>query len=116
MTIVKAMRPWLLTAIVMPLRNDCLGPSGLGSAGRPAWSGANALKTVFPTLAPTTYIRIGTGLAPAISASGLGSPHLHRDWAQPCHICAGTWRMWEACAVADHRRPRQRARTQLAAP
>ncbi len=29
----------------------CLGPSGLGSAGRPAWSGGNALKTVFPTLA-----------------------------------------------------------------
>jgi hypothetical protein len=26
------------------------------------------------------------------SAPGLGSPlpHLHRDWARPCHICAGT--------------------------
>ncbi len=42
----------------------------------------------------------GTGLAPATSAPGLGSPpaasapgrgsplpHLHRDWALPCHIC-----------------------------
>jgi hypothetical protein len=36
----------------------------------------------------------GTGLNPATSAPGLGSPlsHLHRDWARPCHICAGTWR------------------------
>ena len=31
--------------------------------------------------------------------------------ARPCHIGAGTWRMWEACAFADRRRPRQRART-----
>ena len=32
------------------------------------------------------------GAAPATSASGLGSPlpHLHRDWAHPCHICTGT--------------------------
>ena len=30
--------------------------------------------------------------APAASAPGLGSPppHLHRDWARPRHICAGT--------------------------
>ena len=28
----------------------------------------------------------------ASSAPGLGSPlpHLHRDWAHPCHICTGT--------------------------
>ncbi len=28
----------------------------------------------------------------ATSAPGLGSPlpHLHRDWAHPCHICTGT--------------------------
>jgi hypothetical protein len=34
----------------------------------------------------------GSGLAPPTSAPGLGSPlpHLHRDWAHPCHICAGT--------------------------
>ena len=34
----------------------------------------------------------GTGLAPATSAPGLGSPlpHLHRNWARPCHICTGT--------------------------
>jgi hypothetical protein len=34
----------------------------------------------------------GLGLTPATSAPGLGAPlpHLHRDWAQPCHICAGT--------------------------
>jgi hypothetical protein len=34
----------------------------------------------------------GTGLAPATSAPGLGwpLPHLHRDWAHPDHICAGT--------------------------
>jgi hypothetical protein len=30
--------------------NDCLGPSGLGRLDRPGWSGANAPKTVFPTL------------------------------------------------------------------
>jgi hypothetical protein len=32
------------------------------------------------------------GLTPATSAPGLSSPlpHLHRDWARPCHICAGT--------------------------
>jgi hypothetical protein len=30
--------------------------------------------------------------APATSALGLGSPlpHLHWDWARPCHICTGT--------------------------
>ena len=30
-----------------------------------------------------------TGPAAATSAPGLGSPvpHLHRDWARPCHIC-----------------------------
>jgi hypothetical protein len=33
-----------------------------------------------------------TGLIPATSARGLGSPlpHLHLDWAWPCHICTGT--------------------------
>ena len=37
------------------------------------------------------HICTGTGLTPATSAPGLGSPppHLHRDWANPCHICAG---------------------------
>jgi hypothetical protein len=34
----------------------------------------------------------GTGLTPATSAPGMGSPlpHLRRDWAHPCHICTGT--------------------------
>jgi hypothetical protein len=34
----------------------------------------------------------GTGRTPATFAPGLGSPrpHLHQDWACPCHICAGT--------------------------
>ena len=34
----------------------------------------------------------GTGLIPATSAPGHGSPlpHLHRDRAHPCHICTGT--------------------------
>jgi hypothetical protein len=34
----------------------------------------------------------GLGSAAATSAPGLGSPmpHLRRDWAHPCHICAGT--------------------------
>ena len=45
---------------------------------------------------------MATGLIPSASASRL---------ARPCHIGAGTWRMWEACAFADRRRPRQRART-----
>jgi hypothetical protein len=39
-----------------------------------------------------SHICTGTGLTPATSAPGLGSPvpHLHRDWAHPCHICCGT--------------------------
>ena len=38
--------------------------------------------------------RFETGLAPPTSAPGLGAPlpHLRRDWAHPCHICAGTGR------------------------
>jgi hypothetical protein len=34
----------------------------------------------------------GTGLTPATSALELGSPlpHLHWEWAHPCHICTGT--------------------------
>ena len=42
---------------------------------------------------PITSAAMGlNGLTPAISAPGLGSPlpHLRRDWAHPCHICAGT--------------------------
>ena len=33
-----------------------------------------------------------SGLTPATSAPGLGPPrpHLHRDWAHPCHICIRT--------------------------
>jgi hypothetical protein len=39
------------------------------------------------------HICAGTGLPPATSVPGLGSPppHLHRGWALPRHICAGTW-------------------------
>jgi hypothetical protein len=56
-----------------------------------------------PLAAGRGAIRTGTGLTPATSAAGLGSPlphllrdwahpllHLHRDWAHPCHICCGT--------------------------
>jgi hypothetical protein len=45
-----------------------------------------------PPHAETAHICTGTGLAPATSAPGLGSPlpHLHRDWARPCNICTGT--------------------------
>ena len=51
----------------------------------------------------TCHICTGTGLAPATSVPGLGSPlptsasglgsplpHLHRDWAHPCHVRTGT--------------------------
>ncbi len=43
-------------------------------------------------LTPPLYAP-GPGSRPATSAQGLGSPlpHLHRDWAHPCHVCAGTW-------------------------
>ena len=37
-------------------------------------------------------ICFGTGRTPATFAPGLGLPlpHLHQDWACPCHICTGT--------------------------
>ena len=42
--------------------------------------------------AHSCHICAETGLTPATSAPGLGSPlpHLRRDLAHPCHICAGT--------------------------
>ena len=57
-------------------RGNCVA----GLPGSPACCGANAR--------PTS----GLGLAPATSAPGLGAPlpHLHREWAHPCHICPGT--------------------------
>ena len=38
------------------------------------------------------HVCAGTGLTPATSAPGLGSPppHRHRDWASPRHVCTGT--------------------------
>jgi hypothetical protein len=44
------------------------------------------------TVRDRRHICAGTGLTPATSAPGLGSPlpHLHRDWAHPCHISTGT--------------------------
>jgi hypothetical protein len=38
------------------------------------------------------HICAGTGLTPATSAPGLGSPlpRRHRDWAHPSHVCTGT--------------------------
>jgi hypothetical protein len=49
------------------------------------------------------YGCIGTGLGPATSAPGLGSPvpPLHRDWARPCHICAGTAGLAPALELAS---------------
>ena len=47
------------------------------------------------------HICAGTRLTHPTSAPGLGSPlpHLHRDWAHPCHICAGVpAQMWQAWA------------------
>ena len=45
--------------------------------------------------------------APATSAPGLGSPvpHLHRDWAHPCHICVGTGRRRARRLIMRRRRP-----------
>jgi hypothetical protein len=42
--------------------------------------------------APLPSPRAATGHTLPTSAPGLGSPHphLHRDWAHPAHICAGT--------------------------
>jgi hypothetical protein len=39
----------------------------------------------------SAHICAGTRPTPPTSAPGLGSPrpHLHRDWAHPCHACAG---------------------------
>ena len=58
---------------------------------------SSALSSSRPNLHSSAYacqpchICTGTGLTPATSAPGLGSPlpHLHWDWAHPCHIC--TW-------------------------
>ena len=36
--------------LLLAAHGDCLGPSGIGRLDRPGWSGANAPKTVFPTL------------------------------------------------------------------
>ncbi len=42
-------------------------------------------------LSGLAHICTGIGPSPATSAPGLGPllPHLHRDWARRCHICAG---------------------------
>ena len=48
----------------------------------------------FTCEAAPCHICTGTGLSPATSAPGLGSPppHLHQDWARPCHLCTRTGR------------------------
>ena len=60
-----------------------------GSAGVRArdGSGGEAL-AASPPVPVRCHICTGTGLTPATSAPGLGSPlpHLRRDWAHPCHI------------------------------
>ena len=65
------------------------------------------------------HICIGTRLTSATSAPGLGShlPHLRRDWAHPCHICAGDWAYcchicagdWAGLSGRRGRRPQARA-------
>ena len=49
------------------------------------------LQRALQSTGTTAHICAGTGLTPATSALGLGSPlpHLQRDWAHPCHICNG---------------------------
>jgi len=62
---------------------------------------AKAALNMMTRTAAQDYRKV-TGLTPATSAPGLGSPlhigaataspppHLHWDWARPCHICSGT--------------------------
>jgi hypothetical protein len=55
--------------------------------------GANIeMKTVPTTARQQLHARAGSVLTPPTSAPELGSPlpHLHRNWAHPCHICART--------------------------
>jgi hypothetical protein len=63
--------------------------SPAGGRDRCARGGAKQGATTFPCHSCT-----GTGLTPASSAPGPGSPlpHLRRDWAHPCLICTGTGR------------------------
>jgi hypothetical protein len=48
------------------------------------------LRFAAETVERKTHAKLGP--IPATSAPGLGQslPHLHRDWANPCHICTGT--------------------------
>jgi hypothetical protein len=58
------------------------------------WSHGRRWGSIGPRLSapglgpPRCHICTGTGPTPATSAPGLGPPlpHLHRDWAHPCHI------------------------------
>ena len=93
--------PRLLLTLLPP--GDRVGPRTCACRGR-CWAvqGTNVRKELVAKSQelPALYVKVqrapahictGTGLAAATCAPGLGSPppHLHRDWAHPCHICAG---------------------------
>ena len=64
-----------------------------GSAGQsPASHKYEAVEALPPAHAGLPGACTWTGLTPATSAPGLGSPlpHLHLHWAHPCHIYTGT--------------------------
>jgi hypothetical protein len=67
-------------------RGNCVA----GLPGSPACCGARSPH--IGTGARRCHISTGRGRAAATSPPGVGSPlpHLPRDWAHPCHICAGT--------------------------
>jgi hypothetical protein len=54
--------------------------------------GQNALGCTVALRVHNTALRSWLALAKTGRITGLGSPlsHLRRDWAHPCHICAGT--------------------------
>jgi hypothetical protein len=71
-----------------------------GTLGDSGCHTASALSALFGRCRWNARPRL-LGFRPSFrpSASGLGSPlpHLHRDWAHPCHICSG---IGDACSAS----------------
>ena len=94
---------WLPMHFTLSRNRTC--DSGPFRSCRGDWRGGRCLVPA-PGLTGPTGWGLARPAAAATSAPGLGLslPHLHRDWAHPRHICAGT-----AHALQVRRGPRRRA-------